>query len=68
MSLNLKKKPKEQFELFTTFEICHSQGDYWVCDCGLVQEGLFHCHICKAEPPSGCNCPQCCDPVCLWEQ
>lgn len=62
------RKPKYQFELFSGFEIASCNGTAWVCDCGRVHDGLFHCPKCKSEPPGGCVCPQCCDPVCLWEQ
>ena len=61
-------KPKEQFTLFTQFEIASSNGTAWVCDCGTVHNSLLHCARCKAEPPGGCVCPHCCDPVTLWEQ
>ena len=68
MSLNSKRKPKEQFELFSGFEIASSNGTAWVCDCGIVHDGLFHCPKCKAEPPGGCVCPQCADLTTFWEQ
>jgi len=68
MSLQLKRKPKEQYELFKRFEIVGQNGTAWRCNCGTVHNGLFHCARCKAEPPGGCKCVYCVDPVTLWEQ
>ena len=71
MSLQIRRKPREQFDLFT-FEQIHivddfEKGGVWVCECGTIQTELFHCSVCKAEPPGGCQCPQCADLTTFWE-
>ena len=63
------KKPREQFELFTDEQIFNEWDNArWMCECPKLQYDLFHCNECGAEPPGGCICPQCADPVALWEK
>jgi len=66
------KKVREQFELFSydeTHNITEWDDAQWICDCPKVQTDiLFHCGECKAEPPGGCQFPQCADLTTFWEQ
>jgi hypothetical protein len=39
----------------------------WICTCGNYEESAFHCSLCGAEPPWGCDCGACSDP-CDWEE
>lgn len=31
----------------------------WLCSCGHFEESDFHCSVCGAEPPWGCDCIIC---------
>lgn len=57
-------EPREQFELFCydeTHNITEWDDARWICDCPKIQNELFHCGDCKAEPPGGCHCVFCTD-------
>ena len=64
-------KAREQFELFY-YDETHNIGEWdnalWICDCPKIQTELFHCQDCKAEPPGGCQGPECADLTTFWEE
>lgn len=31
-------------------------SDVWLCSCGHIEDSIYCCSVCRAEPPWGCDC------------
>lgn len=55
------KKLYWRYQRFLFDKQCDDVDNHWMCGCGHYEESGWHCSVCGAEPPWGCDCSFCND-------